>query len=105
FLHSLADDQKEFAVGIILSGMGSDGSSGVRAIKEKNGFVLVQDPETAQYESMPRNAINSGLVDIVASPEKLPSKLVELLNHVPAVKYNLKDEVKDKSSFEKIIIL
>jgi two-component system, chemotaxis family, CheB/CheR fusion protein len=69
FLHSLADDQKEFAVGIILSGMGSDGSSGIRAIKEKNGVVLVQEPVTARFDSMPRNAISSGLVDIVAPPE------------------------------------
>ncbi len=105
FLRSLADDQKEYAVGIILSGMGSDGSSGIRTIKEKNGIVLVQEPETARFDSMPRNAIDSGLVDIVAPPEKLPSELINFLKQIPLVKSNLTNEVKDKSALEKIIIL
>jgi len=105
FLRSLADDQKEYAVGIILSGMGSDGSNGIRAIKEKNGIVLVQEPETARFDSMPRNAIDSGLVDIVAPPEKLPSELINFFKHTPVVKSNLNVEVKDKSALEKIIIL
>ncbi|NLO01902.1 MAG: PAS domain-containing protein, partial [Bacteroidales bacterium] len=105
FLRSLADDQKEYAVGIILSGMGSDGSSGIRAIKENNGIVLVQDPETARFDSMPRNAIDSGLVDMVAPPDKLPSELINFLKHIPVVKSNLNIEVKDKSALEKIIIL
>lgn len=105
FLRSLAEDQHELAVGIILSGMGSDGSSGIRAIKEKNGIVLVQDPETAGFDSMPREAIDSGLVDIVAPPEKLPSKLIEFLKQIPVVKSNLNTKGKDKSAFEKIIIL
>jgi two-component system CheB/CheR fusion protein len=59
FMRSLADDQHERSIGIILSGMGSDGSIGLRAIKEKNGVVMVQDPATAKYDSMPRNAIDS----------------------------------------------
>jgi len=83
FLRSLADDQEEYAVGVILSGMGSDGSSGIRTIKEKNGIALVQEPETARFDSMPRNAIDSGLVDIVAPPEKLPSELIHFLKHIP----------------------
>jgi two-component system CheB/CheR fusion protein len=105
FLRSLADDQMEYAVGTILSGMGSDGSNGIRSIKEKNGIVLVQEPKTARFDSMPRNAIDSGLVDIVAPPEKLPSELIRFLKHIPVVKSNLDIEVKDKSALEKIIIL
>lgn len=105
FLRTLADDQEEYAVGIILSGMGSDGSSGIRLIKEKNGIVLVQEPDTAKFDSMPRNAIDSGLVDIVAPPEKLPSELINFLKQIPVVKSNLNIEVKDKSALEKIIIL
>ena len=105
FLRSLADDQKEFAIGIILSGMGSDGSSGIKAIKEHNGIVLVQEPETARFDSMPRNAIDSGLVDIVAPAENLYLKLISILKHIPVVKSKLDIEVKDKSAFEKIIIL
>ncbi len=105
FLRSLADDQKEYAVGVILSGMGSDGSSGIRAIKEKNGIVLVQKPETARFDSMPRNAIDSGLVDIVASPENLPSELINFFKHIPVVKSKLNVETKGNSALEKIIIL
>jgi two-component system CheB/CheR fusion protein len=105
FLRSLADDQQEYAVGIILSGMGSDGSSGIRTIKEKNGIVLVQEPETARFDSMPRNANDSGLVDIVAPPEKLALELIHFLQQIPVVKSNLDTEVKDKSALEKIIIL
>jgi two-component system CheB/CheR fusion protein len=105
FLRSLADDQKEYAVGIILSGMGSDGSVGIRAIKEKNGIVMVQDPDTARFDSMPINAIDSGLVDIVASPDKLPGELLNFLKHIPVVKSKLNVEVKDRSALEKIIIL
>jgi two-component system CheB/CheR fusion protein len=51
---------------VILSGMGSDGTLGLRAIKEKGGVVLVQDPATAKFDGMPRSAIDSGLADIVA---------------------------------------
>jgi two-component system, chemotaxis family, CheB/CheR fusion protein len=105
FLRSLADDQKEFAIGIILSGMGSDGSSGIKAIKEHNGIVLVQEPETAKFDSMPRNAIDSGLVDIVAPADNLYLKLITFLKHIPVVKLKLDIDVKDKSAFEKIIIL
>lgn len=105
FLRSLADDQKEFAVGIILSGMGSDGSSGIQAIKENNGIVLVQEPESAKFDSMPRNAIHSVQVDIVAPAENLYLNLVAFLKHLPVVKSKLDIDVKDKSAHEKIIIL
>jgi two-component system CheB/CheR fusion protein len=105
FLRSLADDRNELGVGVILSGMGSDGSIGIRAIKEKNGIVMVQDPTTAKYDSMPRNAIDSVLADIVAPANELPAKLIEFFKHIPVVKSNIEIEVKDQSSLEKIIIL
>ncbi len=105
FLRSLADDRHELAVAVILSGMGSDGSIGIRSIKEKNGIVLVQDPETAKYNSMPRNAIESVMVDIVAPAEELHSKLLAFNKHIPLVKSNLKKEIKSQSALEKIIIL
>jgi two-component system, chemotaxis family, CheB/CheR fusion protein len=105
FLRSLADDQHERAVGVILSGMGSDGSIGIRAIKEKNGIVLVQDPTNAKYNSMPQNAIDSVLVDIVAPANELPAKLLTFVKHIPVVKSNLEIEIKDQSALEKIIIL
>ena len=105
FLRSLADDQNEQAVGVILSGMGSDGSSGIRAIKEKSGVVMIQDPVSAKYNSMPQNAIDSVQPDIIAPATDLPSKLLEFLKLVPIVKTNLELELKDQSALEKIIIL
>jgi two-component system CheB/CheR fusion protein len=105
FMRSLADDQQERAIGIILSGMGSDGSIGVRAIKEKNGIVMVQDPTSAKYNSMPQNAIDSVMIDIIAPANELPVKLLSFLKHIPLVKLNLEVEIKDQSSLEKIIIL
>ena len=105
FLRSLADDRNERSIGVILSGMGSDGSIGIRAIKEKNGIVLVQDPADAKYNSMPRNAIDSVLADIVAPANQLPVKLIQFLKHIPIVRSGLDTEIKDQSSLEKIIIL
>ena len=76
FLRALADDQKEKAIGVILSGMGSDGVLGLGAIKERSGLTLVQDPDTAQADGMPRSAIEADVVDIVASAEQLVPKIL-----------------------------
>ena len=105
FLRSLADDQKELAIGIILSGMGSDGSLGCRFIKEKNGLVLVQEPTNAKFDSMPRNVIDAVTVDIVAPANELPGKLLAIMKNLPLVKIDIESDVKDQSALEKIIIL
>jgi len=105
FLRSLADDRHERSAGVILSGMGSDGSIGIHAIKEKNGIVMVQDPSTAKYDSMPRNAIDSVLVDFIAPANELPGKLMDLIAHTPPIGSDTEIEIKDKSALEKIIIL
>jgi len=105
FLRSLADDMKELAVGVILSGMGSDGSLGARALKERNGIVVVQEPNTAKFDSMPRNVIDTVMVDIVAPPQDLPIKLMSIVKHIPVLKTSMDVDVKDQSALEKIIIL
>jgi two-component system CheB/CheR fusion protein len=105
FFRSLAADCKELAVGVVLSGMGSDGSIGLRAIKENNGIVMVQDPLDAKFDSMPRNSIDSVLIDIMAPAKDLHVKLVEYLEHVPFLRSKLEVEKKDGSSLDKIIIL
>jgi two-component system CheB/CheR fusion protein len=105
FFRSLADDCNDLGIGVVLSGMGSDGSIGLRAIKEKNGIVMVQDPLDARFDSMPRNAIESVLVDIMAPAKELPGRLEEFLNQLPLIRTKLDIEIKDKSSLEKIIIL
>ncbi len=81
FLRSLADDRKEYAIGVILSGMGSDGVFGLRAIKEKAGLTLVQEPASAQADSMPRSAIEAGVADIVATPDAMPGRIADTLRH------------------------
>ncbi len=85
FFNSLADDQKQLAVGVILSGMGSDGTLGLRAIKAKTGLVVVQDPSSAKFDSMPRSAIDTGLADIVSLAEELPGKILAYLHHFPTL--------------------
>jgi two-component system, chemotaxis family, CheB/CheR fusion protein len=105
FFRSLAEDQQEMSIGVILSGMGSDGSKGLKAIKEKNGIVLVQDPLTAKFDGMPRSAINAVIADILAAPDELPAKLIAFLKICPAIVQNTEIDNKSKSNLEKIIIL
>ena len=105
FFRSLAEDKKEKSIGVILSGMGSDGSLGIKAIKEKNGIVLVQDPETAKFDSMPRSAVKAVIADIVAPVEELPAKLIHFLQFIPSKKRDLEIDSANKSNLDKIIIL
>lgn len=108
FFRSLANDQQERSVGVILSGMGSDGTLGLRAIKENAGRSLVQLPESAKFDSMPCSAINAGLADIVAPAQELPEQIMAFLKHSPQVvsKPNeLRVELKSKSALAQIIIM
>jgi two-component system CheB/CheR fusion protein len=105
FFHSLADDMQEKSIGIILSGMGSDGSLGLKAIKEKNGVVLVQHPSSAKFDGMPQSAINAVVADIIAPAEELPAKLIAFQKITPLAKSELNLDIKTKSNLEKIIIL
>jgi two-component system CheB/CheR fusion protein len=79
FLRSLAQDQGEHAIAVILSGTGGDGSLGVKAIKECNGMTMVQ--ADAQYDGMPQSAVATGLVDFVLPIAKMPAKLIEYVRH------------------------
>lgn len=81
FFRSLAQDQREQAICIVLSGTGSDGTQGVRAIKGEGGMVMVQDPSCTEYDGMPRNAIATGLVDYVLPPEEMPAHLIAYVTH------------------------
>ena len=81
FLRSLAEDQGEHSVGVILSGTGSDGTRGVRAIKEWGGLVMVQDEASAKFDGMPRAAASTGVADFVLPPEEMPAQLVACLRH------------------------
>lgn len=77
FFRSLGEEAKEQAAVIILSGTGSDGTEGAKVVKAEHGLVIVQDPETAKYDGMPKAAISAGLGDYVLQPEQMANKLVE----------------------------
>lgn len=81
FFKSLAEDQQQRSVCIILSGSGSDGTAGLRFIKDKGGMVLVQDETQAKFNSMPHSAIATGLVDHVLSAEGMPEFLNSIVTH------------------------
>ncbi|MDQ1331119.1 MAG: two-component system, chemotaxis family, CheB/CheR fusion protein [Thermodesulfobacteriota bacterium] len=80
FFRSLADDLHDKSIGVILSGMGSDGTLGLRAIKEKAGSVFVQAPASAKFDGMPRSVIEAGLADVIAPVEELPGRIIDYLN-------------------------
>ncbi|HEX2962475.1 MAG: chemotaxis protein CheB [Bacteroidota bacterium] len=105
FFSSLADDLQEKSIGIVLSGMGSDGATGLRSIKEKGGIVLVQDPAAAKYSGMPRSAIEAVVADFVAPADELAGKLQAFFKHARAVNSISTPEGIGKNALEKIIIL
>jgi two-component system CheB/CheR fusion protein len=81
FFRSLAQDQHQLAIGIVLSGTGSDGTLGVRAIKGEAGMVMAQSPETTEFDGMPRSAIATGLVDWQLPPAAMPAQLIAYVAH------------------------
>ena len=81
FLRSLAQDIGHKAIGIILSGTGTDGTLGVRAIKGEGGMVMSQDLASAKYDGMPASAADTGLVDYVLPPDKMPQQLLNYTRH------------------------
>jgi len=105
FLKSLAEDQNENAVGVILSGTGSDGTRGVRAIKEWGGLVLVQDEATAKFDGMPRAAASTGVADFVLPPAEMPSQLLACLRHPYASRQDLQQALSDETGLTRLFSL
>src|SRR5215471_17761667 len=106
FFRSLAEDQHERSIGVILSGMGSDGTLGLRAIKEKAGAAFVQSLSSAKFDSMPRSAIDAGLADVVAPVEELPGKILAYRQHAPHItRRDVPIEDKAQGALEKVFVL
>lgn len=82
FFRSVAADQRENVIGIVFSGTGTDGTLGLKAIKESGGLTMAQVPDSAKFDSMPRNAISTGCVDYVLTVEEMPARIVEYINHL-----------------------
>ena len=76
FFRSLAEDRREKAIGIVLSGTGTDGTLGLKAIKGAAGMTMAQEPDSAKYSGMPMSAVNAGSVDFVMPAEQMPRKIV-----------------------------
>jgi two-component system, chemotaxis family, CheB/CheR fusion protein len=81
FFNSLAEDQKNLAIGVVLSGTGSDGTNGLAAIKAEGGITFAQDPASAKFDSMPQSAISSGSVDLILPAERIAEELVRIAHH------------------------
>ncbi|MDO8454871.1 MAG: CheR family methyltransferase, partial [Sulfurimonas sp.] len=104
FFRSLAQDQADRAIGIILSGTGSDGVQGIRAIKAVEGMVIAQKLGSCEYDGMPKSAIETGLVDYELLPSEMPAKLME---YVKSISKKLKSFtiLTDENALRKIFIL
>ena len=106
FFRSLADDCQDKAICIVLSGSGSDGTQGVRAVKGVGGMVMAQSLESAEYDSMPSSALATGLVDFELSAAEMPNQLVDYVSHAFSSSPLLSAaEPKSESIMKKIFIL
>ncbi len=105
FFRSLAEDAGEKAIGVVLSGTGSDGTRGIRAIKEAGGLVIVQDGSTAKFDGMPLSAISTGLVDYILHAEKIPEELCKYVKYPELVPKQNIAVLKDDDSFNKIFAM
>ncbi|MBN2175014.1 MAG: PAS domain S-box protein [Bacteroidales bacterium] len=104
FFHSLAVEYQEKAIAVVLSGTGSDGSRGIRSIKETGGTTLVQDPESAQFNGMPNTAIATNLAEYILPPDKIAKELIKLTSksiHIPELVKSDPDE--SESTFNNIL--
>ncbi len=106
FFRHLAEDQREMAICILFSGMGTDGTLGLKAIKEKLGMAMVQDPSSTRYTGMPQSAIDTGLVDYIAPANELPLKLLGYVSHFSVVnKRQPKVDKRTSGALQKIFAL
>jgi two-component system CheB/CheR fusion protein len=108
FFKSLADDRQQHSIGVILSGMGMDGTLGLRAIRQAAGACFVQRPDTAQFDSMPRSAIDAGVADVVAPADELPEKIMAFVGRTlaPASTLATEEVAKEESGFlDKVIVV
>jgi len=106
FFRSLAADQKERAIGVVLSGSGTEGAMGLRAIKGEGGMAMAQDPATARYDGMPYSAVATGLVDYVLPPANMPEQLIAYVQHLPVPKLQETAELPPETTdlLEKILV-
>lgn len=103
FFKSLAEDSGQKAIGIVLSGLGSDGSDGIRAIKSAGGMVMVRNPETSEFNSMPAHAIGTGLVDFVLEPSLMPGAIEDYVKNEGTITIEQHDDEKNLKEIIELI--
>jgi two-component system CheB/CheR fusion protein len=103
FLRSLARDKGERAGCVILSGTGTDGTHGLRAIKEHGGLTMVQNPDSARHKGMPNSAIDTGLVDYQLAPTEMPQKLLEYFEKPPSERIAAGRKKKEPDAYRRIL--
>ncbi|CAL66925.1 chemotaxis protein CheB [Christiangramia forsetii] len=103
FFESMAKQRKERAIGVVLSGTGSDGTRGTRAIKENDGMVMVQNPKQAKFDGMPKSAINTGLVDYILPVEEMGPELKDFISSPPIFHFKDGDVQYDEKELNKIL--
>lgn len=81
FFHSLAEEMRDRSIAVVLSGTGTDGTNGIKSIKEQGGLVIVQDPANAKFDGMPKSALNTGLVDFVLTSQAIPNEILNFANY------------------------
>ncbi|HIW58129.1 MAG TPA: PAS domain-containing protein [Firmicutes bacterium] len=103
FFTSLAEERKERSVAVVLSGTGTDGTKGIKAIKEHGGMVIVQNPSNAKFDGMPKSAINTGLVDWILSAKEIAAEILNFSHYPTIVKAHESDEFfSDEETFSHI---
>jgi len=102
FFNSLAADCGTKAIAVVLSGLGSDGTQGIKAIKKAGGMVIARNPETSEFASMPSNAIATGMVDFILEPELMPGTIEDYIKHEREL---MPDNADDQKNLEAIIHL
>jgi len=103
FFESMATQLKERAIGVVLSGTGSDGTRGARAIKENDGMIMVQDPAEAKFDGMPKSAINTGLVDYILPVRDMGSELKNFISSPPIFHFKDGNVQYDEKEIDKIL--
>ncbi|HPG58937.1 MAG TPA: CheR family methyltransferase, partial [Candidatus Wallbacteria bacterium] len=107
FFRSLAQDQRERSICIVLSGTGNDGMHGIRAVKGEGGMVMAQSPDSTEYDGMPRSAIATGLVDYILTPQQMPEQLIAYVKNAfgKGLVPSAASEVKAENALKKIFII
>ncbi len=107
FLKSLAQDQGKYAIGIILSGTGSDGTKGIKTIKEAGGMVMAQSLDSCKFDGMPKSAIATNMVDFILTPDKMPEEIMHYIDS-PSIHKQLAEKIQANEAiddFTKLILI